>query len=224
MQQVETLLVGHAAEGLVRILSIQRPHQPRKRVRGSHAIHVILQVLPVHLGRQLAVIRTLDCGGDLPLQPHGPALVQPKVVPRVVGHQVARPAVGDLVGDDVSQRAVAGQQRGGREGQAGVFHAAIGERWRETQHVIATPSVGHAGDLLRRGQELLSLTEFMVREVDHRRFGPNAHSRTHLPGLQLARSQSNQVGRGGHCLCPLEHRLTRWSRSCLGLRTGDCHC
>lgn len=49
-------------------------------------------------------------------------LVQPEVLPGVVRHQVARPRVRNLVRDHVRQGTVPRQERGRREGQAGVLH------------------------------------------------------------------------------------------------------
>jgi hypothetical protein len=40
------------------------------------------------------------------LQVNGPALVQPEVLPRAVGYQVATPAVGQLVGNNIDILAV----------------------------------------------------------------------------------------------------------------------
>ena len=60
---------------------------------------------------------------DLPLDEHGEPLVQPEVLKVVVGDEVAGPRVRDLVGDDVGERLVPGEEGGRGEGQAGVLHA-----------------------------------------------------------------------------------------------------
>lgn len=68
------------------------------------------------------------------------AFVEPEVLPGGAGHQVAGPAVRDLVADDAVQGAVARQQRGRDEGQARVLHAAVREAGRKHQQVIHTPA------------------------------------------------------------------------------------
>ena len=55
--------------------------------------------LQVHGRHFLAVQRFEDAGGDV----GGEAFVEPEVLPGGVGHQVARPAVGQFVGDQVDQ-------------------------------------------------------------------------------------------------------------------------
>lgn len=80
--------------------------------------------------------RTIDLSGNPPLGVHGEALVQPELAPGGVGDQVAKPAVGDLVDDDVHQGAIPGQQAGRDEGDAGVLHPTEGEGGRHEQHVV----------------------------------------------------------------------------------------
>lgn len=83
-------------------------------------------------------------------------LVQPEVLPRVVGHEVAAPRVRDLVRDHVGQRAVASQERGRDEGQAG----AGGKHGQgkeddvsghdDFQHQQAGPTSGSEADKAKR--------------------------------------------------------------------------
>jgi hypothetical protein len=55
--------------------------------------------------QSIAVLAASDTspGHNLSLEPDGPSLIQPEVFPGAVGHIVARPAVGDLVGDHISK-------------------------------------------------------------------------------------------------------------------------
>ena len=71
----------------------------------------------------------------------GEPLVEPEVAPRRVGHQVAGPRVRQLVRDERGERAVAGQDRRRRKGDARILHAAKRERRRQHQHVVAAPAV-----------------------------------------------------------------------------------
>lgn len=43
------------------------------------------------------------------LEVNGPALIQPEMLPGAVGYQVAAPAVGQLVGDDIDVLAILNQ-------------------------------------------------------------------------------------------------------------------
>ena len=78
---------------------------------------------------------------DAALGVDGEPLVEPEVVGARVGDQVSRPGVRQLVGDDVDERAVAGDHRGRDEGEPRVLHAAVGEAGRHHQDVVALPLV-----------------------------------------------------------------------------------
>jgi hypothetical protein len=90
----------------------------------------------IKIGNSAWGIRTYSA-----LQVNGPALVQPKVLPRAVGHQVTTPAVGQLVGNDIDILAVLGDNTGSSESKDGVLHATIGEARRQNQNIIFAPDV-----------------------------------------------------------------------------------
>lgn len=80
---------------------------------------------------------TIQLPANSSLSVHREALVQPKITPGGVGDEVPKPAVADLVYNDISKRAIAGQQTGRDKGQAGVLHPTEREGWRHEQHIIS---------------------------------------------------------------------------------------
>lgn len=83
------------------------------------------------------VKHTIQLLANSALSVHREALVQPEITPGGVGDEVSKPAVTDLVYNDISKRAIAGQQTGRDKGQAGVLHPTEREGWRHEQHIIS---------------------------------------------------------------------------------------
>ena len=81
---------------------------------------------------------------NLPLSEHGEPLVQPEVLEVDIGHQVAGPGVGDLVGDHIRVGLVPREEGGGGKGEAGVLHPAEGEGGGQDKDVIDAPDIGAA--------------------------------------------------------------------------------
>jgi hypothetical protein len=75
------------------------------------------------------------------LQVNGPTLVQPEVLPGAVGHQVAAPAVGQLVGNNIDILAVLGDNTRSGKSENRVLHATVGEARRQNQNIIFAPDV-----------------------------------------------------------------------------------
>ena len=86
------------------------------------------------------------------------------MLPRAVRHEVAAPAVSQLVGNDIDilavlvdksgqrsdssispicrcERAHLGDDTGGGKGEDGVLHATVGEAWRQDENIIFTPDI-----------------------------------------------------------------------------------
>jgi hypothetical protein len=53
----------------------------------------------------------------------GPALIQPKVLPRAIGNEVPAPAVREFVGNDIDVRLITGYDSRSSKGDIGVLHA-----------------------------------------------------------------------------------------------------
>lgn len=98
-----------------------------------------------------------------PFKVNGPALVQPKMLPRGIGDQVSTPAVSQLVRNDIHIFAVLGRHQFSSsqgptscplygthlgddtwsgEGEDGVLHATVRETWRQDQNIVLAPNVG----------------------------------------------------------------------------------
>ena len=97
-------------------------------------------------------------GGMLRTMGHGLrlGLGLTEVLPRVIRDKVACPRVRDLMDEDVGQRAVASEEGGRGEGEAGVLHSSEGEGWWQHEDVVDAPHVG-AAQLLRSLDEGLGL-------------------------------------------------------------------
>ena len=119
------------------------PEKTRRRLPAAQGVVGHLHHRPVRGDvARLQVHHVLQRLHDPALGPHREALVEPEVLHVGVGHEVARPRVGQLVSHDVHQGAIPGEQRGREEGQPRVLHAAIGEGGREDDEVEALPGVG----------------------------------------------------------------------------------
>ena len=170
----------------VRIARDQRRFRRRQCLdRGGQFFLVDLHA---HL-RHVAAIQLLDdARGDV----GGKAFVEPHVLPRGVGDQVARPRVGQFMRDQVDQAAVARDHGRREEGQARVFHATVGERWRQHDHVVASPAIrpiqrfGGLDHLFRIGQ-------LVFGRLDARRFGIHGGTGTEFAHFQFADGDGQQV-------------------------------
>mmetsp|Transcript_10778 Transcript_10778/g.25396 ORF Transcript_10778/g.25396 Transcript_10778/m.25396 type:complete len:560 (-) Transcript_10778:386-2065(-) len=200
VEQVEALLVRHRGEGVVRVDVAQLRHHVRERVGRAVERDVVGEVLRTGDCAEVVVRRPLHVALDLALEPHGPALVEPEVLPRVVGDQVARPGVAHLVRHDVCERAVPGEQRRGDEGEAWVLHAAVGEGGRQAEDVVPPPHVGVAGDVLCGDDESLRLGELVRHGLDHAWLAPHLAARPDGACLELAHRYRQQVRGNGRLL------------------------
>lgn len=89
----------------------------------------------------------LQSASNLPLQEHGPPLVQPEVFPAGICHKIACPAVGNLVSNHIGQTSVTGQKGGGHKCETWVLHTTVGETRGEQQQVIPAPHIGPCNSL-----------------------------------------------------------------------------
>lgn len=72
----------------------------RRPTRGN--THSVLKALPSLDGREVAGGLAVKDAQDLALDEHREALVEPEVLPAATRDEVARPAVGDLMDDNVN--------------------------------------------------------------------------------------------------------------------------
>ena len=161
----------------------------------------ILQVGPHQVLLHRLAILAVNLLHDPALGIGGEAFVEPEVVPRRIGDQIARPAVRQLMRGEADEAAVPGDRGGRDEGQHRVFHAAIGKARRQDQQIVAAPAI-RAVQILRGFQEARQIGEFVRRLVDHRRLRPHAGIVTDRLETQIADRQRDQIRRDG-----LVHRI-----------------
>ena len=143
-----------------------------------------------HVGA-IAAVEVLD---DPVLEVGREPFIEPEVAPGGVGHEVAGPRVGQLVGDQRDEGTVAGQDRRGREGQAGVLHPAEREARGQDQDIVPAPSVG-AEPLLDRADHRLDVREFVGGRLEYAGLGPDARAGAQRLEGQVAHRQGDEVGR-----------------------------
>jgi hypothetical protein len=140
-QEPRALRINQAAIGVglgIGVGAARGQHLLGRRDGGQRSERLVLLHLQIHLRHFLAVQLLDDARGDV----SGKAFVQPHMLPRGVGHQVAGPRVRQFMRDQVDQAFVAGDHGRRQEGQARIFHAAERERWRQHDHVVALPRYG----------------------------------------------------------------------------------
>ncbi len=142
------------------------------------------------------ILGAVDRLHDAVLKVDGEAFVDPEVVPGAVGHQVARPGMRQLVGDQGDQRAVARNDGRRQEGQARIFHAAKGEGGRQDEQVVALPLVGPIKSFGRLN-EGFCLAKFPSRSFKDGGFGVHTGAWTRRLETQIADRQGHQVGGDG---------------------------
>ena len=95
--------------------------------------HICTVSCPATNSVKVFFLDTEHSANDFPFDKYRVSLIEPKVFPCRVGDQVARPRVSDLVRDDASQRAVAGEKRGRDKRQTWILHPAVWETGREDE-------------------------------------------------------------------------------------------
>ena len=103
-----------------------------------------LEIFPAKDGTEVSGGFSVHPSHNLPLSENGEPLVQPEVLEVDIGHQVAGPGVGDLVGDHIRVGLVPREEGGGGKGEAGVLHPAKGEGGGQDKDVIDAPDIGAA--------------------------------------------------------------------------------
>ena len=166
-QQEVAFLVGELGRGFVGIAAGEVEQQVRVAAVLAQLAHDLLEVLPAQQREHLGVVAAVDRLHDAALEVDGEAFVEPEVVPRRVGDEVARPGVGQLVRHEVHQRAVAGQDGRRGEGEARVLHPAEREAGRQHQDVVLPPAIRPV-NFLRRVDHLLRVGQLPRRGVDYR--------------------------------------------------------
>mmetsp|Transcript_29219 Transcript_29219/g.41127 ORF Transcript_29219/g.41127 Transcript_29219/m.41127 type:complete len:241 (-) Transcript_29219:549-1271(-) len=194
-QEVVSLLVWHAAEGIIRVDSLEVWNQVGQGVGGTEGLHAVLQGFVPNDGLEVSGWLSVHLGVDSSFQIHSEAFIEPEVFPSSVGDEVSSPAVRNFVSNDISVGAVSSQEGGCHKSQARVFHTTVRERWRQQQHIVISPDV-FSNELLSNLQELFSLGEFKGTSIHHGFLRPHFGSWTNLSVLQSTNTQSNQIG--GH--------------------------
>ena len=98
------------------------------------------------------------------------------------------------MGNQRHQRAVARQDGGSGEGQAGILHSPEGKAGRQYDNVILLPAVGPV-QFFGGGDHPLGIGKFEGRLRQHRRFGKNPAARPQGAVFDLSHRQRHQVGR-----------------------------
>ncbi|MNJ28799.1 hypothetical protein D3C77_233480 [compost metagenome] len=99
-----------------------------------------------------------------------------------------------LVRHQRHQRAVAGDDGRGGEGQPGVLHAAEGEAGRQDQQVVTAPAIG-AVERLGRVDHLRRRLQLPLGGLQLARLGPHAGARVERGEGQVAHGDGDQIGR-----------------------------
>ena len=104
-------------------------------------VHLVDQALVTQGAEHFTDVSAVDGLHDALLEVHGEAFVQPKVIPCRIGHEVATPAVCELVRHKGNEAAISCDDGGGGKRQSWVLHAAKGECCGEHKQVVTLPRV-----------------------------------------------------------------------------------
>lgn len=222
IQEVEALLVGDRAEGVVRVdAALEVGDELGVLVVGAVVVDGVLEGLPADDGGEVPLRLAVDGGAYPALDVDGPSLVEPEVLPAAAGYEISAPAVGKLVGDDVYVLAVTADEGGCRKRVDGVLHAcdsisllillcvldkrlaqltSVREARGEHQHVVLAPLV-REDQLLGDLDELLNVPlQLPLGVVELLGPGRDLAARSNLRGGDVSGGQGKQVRRDGHLL------------------------
>ena len=116
VQEGEALFVGDGAEGVVGVLAFEVRDELGEVVVFAELGDGVGQGFPADDGGEVAVlVAAVDFALDAAFEVDGPAFVEPEVFPGGVADEVAGPAVGEFVGNNVDILTVAGDE--GRRGE-----------------------------------------------------------------------------------------------------------
>ena len=193
LQEPRALGVDRGAAAVVRVL--QHAGLGRQRLqRGVDLGVFLLQLVALDHVLHHRLVFAVQHFDDAILDVAGETFVQPRVLGAGEGDEVARPAVREFVRDQRDQGLVADDHRRGEEGQARILHAAVRERRRQHQHVVAVPAIG-AVQAFGGGDHLFGVFELGHGLVEHGRLGPHAAAVGDALERQVARGDRHQVGR-----------------------------
>ena len=152
------------------------------------------------LGQHLAVERRLhvhartaeDLLQDAALEVDGEPLVQPEVAPGGVGHEIARPRVGELVRNQRDQTLVPGDDGRRREGQPRILHATERKAGRQHQQVVALPAIRPV-EPLGGSHHRLGVVELRRGRLDHRRLGVHPRALPHRTEREIPDGERDQI-------------------------------
>jgi hypothetical protein len=105
-QEVKALLIRNAREGIIGILALKIHNKLSELVVIAKVFNGISQRLPSNDSGEVAIGFTMDGSQNPSLEVHGPAFVQPEMLPRAVGDQIATPAVSQLMRNDIDVLAI----------------------------------------------------------------------------------------------------------------------
>jgi hypothetical protein len=118
--------------------------------------------------------------------------IQPKMLPRSVGHQISGPAMRNLMRHDARQRTVAGEQCWRDECQTRVLHSSVRERRWQAKQVIAAPGIWRQ-QRLGGFEVILRFFKLPCCTLNDWSLGPHARACTNVLADQWSNNQSNQV-------------------------------
>eukprot|EP00123_Amoebidium_parasiticum_P021496 comp6836_c0_seq1/m.2587 comp6836_c0_seq1/g.2587 ORF comp6836_c0_seq1/g.2587 comp6836_c0_seq1/m.2587 type:complete len:358 (+) comp6836_c0_seq1:721-1794(+) len=198
-QEIAALFVGYTGKGVVWVDTVQLRNEFRKFVVFPVKFDSQFQLLPsshcVHMTEPLAKLPPENKA----LRVLGKPLIQPKMLPRGIGHQIARPGMCNLVGHKARLRPIPRQESGRDESEHGVFHAAIGEGGGQNDQVVTAPHIWPA-HLLGNADVLFGLFELPCGGFKGFGFRPHQGPGSDLFGNQMASCQGNQVRWNGNLL------------------------
>ena len=218
-QKEAPLFVGDAGERVIGAALAQVRLQPRVIRTGLEGVHRFDELKVPEGEQQPPVAVPVHLPQDAPLDIPSEALVEPEVRPRRVRDPVARPRVGDLMGERRGQAAVAGDQGRREEGQVRVLHAAVREGPRQDQHVEGAPLVRQPTDLLRLQDERLRHA-IQLRPGGLEQLGLRVHCAARSNGflVKVPTAHRHEIRHDGHGLLVAEG-----AGLCLGVDHGVAH-
>lgn len=177
---LEACLPFHIRNGGKGVVGVDASSEVRDKagevVVSAELANAVEARLPPRRLRQRFVLGAEHRTHDLQLVEHRQPLVQPEVLPRVVGDEITAPRVGHLVSDYGYLASVAREQCWGDEGEARVLHPAVGEGGREDKEVVHAPLI-RAADALPCRDEFLGVCELPRRFVQRLSLAPDMGAR-----------------------------------------------
>mmetsp|Transcript_10400 Transcript_10400/g.63460 ORF Transcript_10400/g.63460 Transcript_10400/m.63460 type:complete len:337 (-) Transcript_10400:480-1490(-) len=200
VQEVKSLFVGNLGECVIRVVIALEPwNQRSKSVTRSNPTHFFTKFLIACNCMELKNLLTVNLTKDLAFQEYSPTFIEPEMIPPLVGHQVACPAMSYLVRNHMCQTTIPCNQRRRYKGKAWIFHSTIGEGRRKHQQVIPAPTV-RSSQRLSSFQELIRVSKLCCGCIHHVWFCPHPCTWTNFAGFEFTHGKSKQISWDGYLL------------------------